>query len=88
MMGEIGVLLGGIGALLVPLLTYRATVKRVGKPNGQGNVVQMNERILIEIGGVKATLDDHTTRLQKLEAAKVEVHTDPSGQHVTVSTPV
>jgi hypothetical protein len=36
--------------------------KSVGKPNGHGNVVQMSERILEEIGRLHGRLDEHTSQ--------------------------
>lgn len=64
--------LGLIGVVTVALIAGHFQVKTtrlsraVGRPNGQGNVVQMNERILMELGRLhekqdtlQDSLDDH-----------------------------
>lgn len=33
--------------------------KAVGKPNGKGNVVEMNEKLLEEVGRLHGRLDEH-----------------------------
>lgn len=56
-----------IGAVVVAtiggaftLASSRATKSAVGTPNGHGNVIQMSERILIEVGRIHEKIDEHT----------------------------
>lgn len=54
----VAVVTGGFGLLAIYV---KAKVDRaVGRPNGQGNVTQMSERILEEVGRLHGRLDEHT----------------------------
>jgi hypothetical protein len=58
-------LIGASGAVVVAVttglfawLTARQTRSAVGTPNGHGNVVEMAERILMELGRLHEKIDD------------------------------
>mgnify|MGYP006349707959 FL=1 len=44
-----------------------ALASKIGTPNGKGNVVQMLELILVDLGDIKRRLSSHDERLQHVE---------------------
>lgn len=59
-------MIGGIGGPLgVAWFNLRRIKNTVGIPNGQGNVVQMQEKILEHVATISTTLLDHTQMDQR-----------------------
>jgi len=56
--GVLGIIAGGAGSI-ASLIIGAVVTKRLGKPNGKGNVVEMNERQLILLGKLEGKLDAH-----------------------------
>lgn len=52
--------------------TARQTKRAVGVPNGEGNVVQMLERLLINSGRTEEKIDTLDRRVNRLEQGKME----------------
>lgn len=52
------VLVAGIGGVFT-FINARSTKNAIGKPNGHGNVVEMTERILMELGRLHEKVDEH-----------------------------
>lgn len=62
-----------IGALAVATVAAIATLnnsRKLGRPNGKGNVVEMSESILREIGSLRGAFDE---RAQRIDSLRVEV---------------
>jgi hypothetical protein len=62
-----------LGALSVATVAAIATInnsRKIGRPNGKGNVVEMSESILREIGSLRGAFDE---RAQRIDSLRVEV---------------
>ena len=53
-----------LAATIAGLLQLR---KRIGKPNGNGNIAAMSESVLISIGEIKSDLKHVSRRLDSIE---------------------
>lgn len=59
-----------LGALAVATVAAIATLnnsRKIGRPNGKGNVVEMSEAILREVGALRGAFDERTIRIATLQ---------------------
>lgn len=54
----LGIVASGVFSIASVIVTAKVA-KRLGKPNGKGNVVEMNEKQLIMLGKLEERLDSH-----------------------------
>lgn len=59
---------GVVGAAGVTALSQVRLARRIGKPNGKGNVVEMLEHLLEGQGRQDLLLEQHGKRLDSIEA--------------------
>lgn len=57
-----------LGPVMLAMVTRREIKSRVGTPNGQGNVVEMLEKLIESQAGQDRRLAEHDRRLARLEA--------------------
>jgi hypothetical protein len=67
-------LLTAVAALVGSLGGAYAVARRVGKPNGQGDVVEMSERQLDLLLEIREELGSQRSRLDQLEATVYRWH--------------
>lgn len=70
--------MGGVIVALVGLVAHdqRKTRSAVGTPNGHGDVVQMQERTLRELGSISTRLDDGDRRMGRIDTSLAQVAED------------
>lgn len=59
-----------LGALAVATVAAIATLnnsRKIGRPNGKGNVVEMSETILKDLGALRGAFDERTIRMATLQ---------------------
>lgn len=59
-----------LGALAVATVAAIATLnnsRKIGRPNGKGNVVEMSEMILRDLGALRGAFDERTIRIATLQ---------------------
>ena len=73
MTGDWQALVAQLGALAVATVAAIATLnnsRKIGRPNGKGNVVEMSESILREIGALRGATDE---RAKRIDSLRIEV---------------
>lgn len=81
---EATVIVGGfvlVGTVIQSALTTRATRKTIGKPNGQGNVVEMLENLLVRQSTISTAVNMLANRHHDLVAEVDEVKQKVNEHH-------